>query len=228
MRILGLAFGSESFGMLGVLAGFFAGLALGATVLHRIILRSPRPVLIYVAAESIIALYALAGPFFMLPLADTVPRVLGAVVGDNRSLSALSLNLTVALMLLLPATFCMGATTASVIEAWRRRRTRAGNDTTVASLYAVNTLGAALGIALTTYALLPSLGVQATSCALGGFSLLAATLAWFWERTQCGSGLFAIAALRSALHHGPRGHRTRNCRDARARSNFREHCPYVR
>ena len=43
IRILGLAFGSESFGMLGVLAGFFAGLALGAAVLHRAILRSERP-----------------------------------------------------------------------------------------------------------------------------------------------------------------------------------------
>ena len=58
VRILGLAFGTESLGMLGVVAGFFAGLCLGAAVLHRTVLRSRRPVLIYVAAESTIAAYA--------------------------------------------------------------------------------------------------------------------------------------------------------------------------
>lgn len=184
MRILGLAFGSESFGMLGVLAGFFAGLALGAMVLHNVILRSRRPVLIYAAAEGIIAVYALAGPYFMLRLTDGVPRFIGPLVGDNRSLAALSLNLLIAMLVLLPATFCMGATTASVIEAWRRRRTRAANENTVARLYAINTLGAALGIALTTYLLLPWLGVRAASAILGGFSLVATTLACLWERTQ--------------------------------------------
>jgi hypothetical protein len=74
IRILALAFGSESFGMLGVLAGFFAGLTLGAAIFHRVIRRSRRPALIYVAVEIVIAAYALAGPIFMLPLTNALPR----------------------------------------------------------------------------------------------------------------------------------------------------------
>jgi spermidine synthase len=184
IRILGLAFGSESFGMLGVLAGFFAGLALGAASLHRVILRQRRPVLIYIAVEGIIAFYALTGPVFLLPLAETLPRWLGPLVGDNRSLAALSLNLLIAMLVLLPATFCMGVTTAALIEAWRRRRTRAENDNTVAWLYAVNTLGATAGILLTMYLLLPALGIAAASAILGAFGVLAAALVFLWDRAQ--------------------------------------------
>jgi len=105
-------------------------------------------------------------------------------VGDDRSLVALSLNLVIATLVLLPATFCMGATTVSVTEAWRRRRTRAENDNTVAWLYGVNTFGATVGITLSAYWLLPALGIHAASCVLGGFSLSAAALAWCWERMQ--------------------------------------------
>lgn len=198
MRILGLAFGSESFGMLGVLAGFFAGLALGAALLHRAVRRSRRPVLFYIVAEAIIAAYALTGPLFMLPLAEIVPRLIGPMVGDNRSLAALSLNLGFAMLILLPATVCMGATTVSVIEAWRRRRTRAANDNTVAWLYAVNTFGATLGIVLCMYWLLPELGVRTASALLGAFSLAAAALAWRWERAQFLGGTEAALASRRA------------------------------
>ena len=96
VRVLGLAFGSESFGMLGVLAAFFAGLAIGSAALHRLVVRSRRPVRIYLMAECVIAAYALAGPKLMLHLADAMPRAVGPLVGDNRSLGALS-RATVAL-----------------------------------------------------------------------------------------------------------------------------------
>ena len=203
MRILGLAFGSESFGMLGVLAGFFAGLALGAALLHRTVLRSRRPVLVYIVAETVIAAYALTGPLFMLPLAEIVPRLLGPMVGDNRSLAALSLNLLIAMVILLPATVCMGATTVALIEAWRRRRSRAANDNTVAWLYAVNTLGATLGIVLCMYWLLPTLGVQTASGVLGGFSLAAAALAWRWDRIQFLDGTDSAMTPRRAVTEQP-------------------------
>ena len=188
IRVLGLAFGSETFGMLGVLAGFFAGLALGAALLHHLILRSGRPVRIYVVLECLIACYAFTGPIFLLRLAQSAPRWMGVLVEDNRSLPALSLNLLIAMMVLLPATISMGATTVAIIEAWRRRRTLAENDDTVAWLYGVNTFGASIGIALAIYWLLPAFGIQTASAALGGFSLLAAALAWRWEHVGVAGG----------------------------------------
>src|SRR5262249_15114330 len=100
--------------------------------------------------------------------------------GDNRSLLALSLDLVIAAVVLLPATVAMGATTPALIEAWRRRRT--DNTNTVAWLYAVNTFGATIGIALTIYALLPIVGVRAGAAILGGFSIAGAVLAGVWQR----------------------------------------------
>ena len=182
VRVLGLAFGSESFGMLGVLAGYFAGLAIGSAALHRAIIRSPRPVRIYIAAECFIAAYAVAGPALLISLADALPRVVGPVVSDNRSLAALSLNLTIAMLALLPATVCMGATTPALVEAWRRRRSPAANTSTVAWLYASNTLGGVLGIVLSIYWLLPAAGIRTASGILAAFSLLAAGLLWRWDR----------------------------------------------
>ncbi len=140
--------------------------------------------LFYVAAEVMVAAYALLGPILMLFLVRTIPRSIGPLVGDNRSLLALSLDLIIATLILLPATVCMGATMVAVVEAWRRRRAAAERDNTVAWLYAVNTFGATIGIALCMYLLLPALGVQAASGVLGGFSIAAAVLAWRWDRAQ--------------------------------------------
>ena len=199
VRVLGLVFGSESFGMLGVIAAFFAGLALGSAALHSLVVRSRRPVRIYIGAECVIAAYALAGPSFMYRMTEAMPRLLGPLVGDNRSLIALSVNLLIATVLLLPATVCMGATTVAIAEAWQRRRTAAQNASTIPWLYASNTFGATIGIALTTYWLLPVVGIQAASGILALFSLAAATLAWWWERDGPGSV--------GALPDRPRGKR---------------------
>lgn len=183
LRLLGLAFGSETFGTLAVLAGLFAGLALGAAILHRVALRSRRPVLIYMAAEMAVAVYAFFGPVFLFRLADTLPRLLGPVVGDNRSLGALSINLSIGAVALLPATFAMGITVAALVEAWQRRRTPMENLNTVAWLYAANTVGATIGICLAIYGLLPKLGLTVASDIFGAISLVAVWLAWRWERS---------------------------------------------
>ena len=187
IRLLGLAFGSESFGMLGVLTGFFAGLALGAAMLHGPVLRSPRPALIYVRAELVIAACAVAGPFLLLRLARWLPPLLWPLVGDNRSLGALLLDLVVATVVLLPATVPMGATTVAVVEAWRRQRRRMptghDHDNTVAWVYASNTLGATVGVLVAIHVVMPSLGVVVASIVFGGVSLAGAALVWAWQRS---------------------------------------------
>jgi len=198
VRVLGLAFGSERLGMLAVLAGFFGGLAAGSSLLHNFVTRSRWPIRIYIGAEAVIAVYALAGSRLMLQLTEAIPGVLGPFVGDNRSVVALSLNLTLAMMMLFPATVSMGATTVAVVEAWRRRSLPVQRQNIVAWLYATNTFGATLGVVLTTYVLLPTLGLRRASATLACFSLAAAGLAWGWDRTASAEAVDAESATASS------------------------------
>jgi spermidine synthase len=59
-RLLSLVVGGELLGILGVLAGFFGGMAIGAFLLSKQAARSKSPLRIFLILEGIIALY---GPF---------------------------------------------------------------------------------------------------------------------------------------------------------------------
>jgi spermidine synthase len=183
LRLLGLVFGSESMGVLGVLAGFFGGLAVGSLIVHGWLARSRAPILVYAASEAVIAAYAVVSPALLVGAGDTLTHLVAPVVGDNQSFGALVVNLSVGGLLVLPATACMGATVPAMVEAWRRVRPPDANRYTVGQLYAANTLGAMLGIAFTTYWLLPRVGVQPAALVLGVTSGAAALLAWVWHRS---------------------------------------------
>src|SRR5215470_9976659 len=57
-RVLSLALGSEMMAVLGAIAGFFAGLALGAFALDGPIRRARRPSVAYALLELVIGLWA--------------------------------------------------------------------------------------------------------------------------------------------------------------------------
>jgi len=196
LRIVGLALGAESFGMLGVLAGFFAGLAIGSAALHARVVRTPRPIGLYVGAELAITMYALASPWFMPALTQFIPRLLGPWVGANQSLAALILDVVVAGAVLVPATFCMGITTVAAVQALRRVRGAFVRDRSVAFAYAANTAGATIGVLACTYGLLPRFGTTVGSSALAALSLLAAALAFTWQRRRAPARIEEQAAAR--------------------------------
>src|SRR5688500_667270 len=161
VRQLGIVFGAESLAVLAVLAGFFAGLAVGAAALNRTVVGSRHPIRIYAFCELLIAAYGLLLPWLSLRLLAPLPSLLGSVVGDNQSTAALMANLAIASLLLLPATVPMGVTTVALVEAWRRSLDDTERHYSVGRLYAANTLGATAGILASSYWLLPSLGIIA-------------------------------------------------------------------
>jgi spermidine synthase len=114
-RLLALALGSESLGFLGVLGGFFAGLALGSWLLHTRAKTCRDPVRLFAVLECGAALYAAASPYFLHWLAQTLPPLLGSSAGDNDTFFALSISLLIAGVALLPGTICMGATIAALV-----------------------------------------------------------------------------------------------------------------
>ncbi|NVB37124.1 hypothetical protein G6O69_04730 [Pseudenhygromyxa sp. WMMC2535] len=167
-RLLGLALGHEQLGVLSVLAGFFAGLAAGAGLSHRFAARLRRPAWVFAGLQLVAAGYAAASPSLLTALGRVLPAYLG--LAPRPGLAVLS-----AATILLPATAAVGASLPALIELRRRQTTDDARG--LARLYAMDTLGATLGVLVTIHLLLPQLGVPMTSLVAAALSLGAAGLA---------------------------------------------------
>ena len=174
MRLFRLAMGNTVFTSATVLTAFMAGLALGSWVAGRLADRTGRPLRAYAYLEVLIGLCGLA----MTPAFNALEPVYGWLyhgldgtgiwLGVGRFLAS-------ATLLALP-TALMGATLPLLSRFTTQRLESMGRD--LGRLYALNTLGAALGAALTGFLLVPSLGVQTTLWAAAGANLLIGALAF--------------------------------------------------
>ena len=180
-QLLGLALGHETLGVLGVLAGFFGGMAAGAAVLHPRAKTSENPARLFVRLELVAAGYALISPWLLHALATAIPPMLGPAAGDNDSPLALAIAIGVSALTLLPATFCMGATLPALVEARRRALQGEPDGRGVGRLYAANALGATTGVLLTTYVILPQLGSGLGAAVLAVVGAASAGIAWRWS-----------------------------------------------
>lgn len=189
-RLLGLVLGHELLGVLAVLAGFFAGLALGAALVHGRAERLARPARVFAGLQMVVALLALVAPWLLHALAATLPRWLGLEPG-------LVPRLLITTTLLLPATLCLGASLPILIAA---ARTHEHDDARLlARLYACDTLGATLGVLLTIYVALPRLGVVWTSVVIAAFALAAAGVALLVDVPRAEAGGEMRAPERAAI-----------------------------
>lgn len=182
-RLLGLALGSETLGVLGVLAGFFGGMAIGAAALHERARKSADPVRLFVVLELTAAAFAVVSPWWLHALAQQLPAMVGPIAGDNDGGPALALSLGVAAVVLLPGTFCLGATLPALVEARRRACPEDLDGRGVGRLYAANTAGAVLGVLLTVHALLPAVGMIGGAAALATLGVGAAVIARRWAKS---------------------------------------------
>lgn len=174
MRLFRLAMGNTVFTSATVLTAFMAGLALGSWVAGRLADRTGRPLRAYAYLEVLIGLCGLA----MIPAFNALEPVYGWLyhgldgtgiwLGVGRFLAS-------AALLALPTTL-MGATLPLLSRFTTQRLESMGRD--LGRLYALNTLGAALGAALTGFLLVPALGVQTTLWAAAGGNLLIGALAF--------------------------------------------------
>jgi spermidine synthase len=175
-RLLGIGIGSEMLAVFGVLAGFFGGMALGAALLQPLTRRVKHPLFLFAVLEIIAAVYALASPSLLHGLALKFPLWLGPKASSLQTVLAAGAAL-------LPATICLGATLAAIVEARRRRFADSGGYG-LGRLYGANTFGALLGVMLTVYLFLPGLGFQAASMLLAGFGFAAAACAVIWGKNN--------------------------------------------
>lgn len=181
-RLLALALGSEVLGVLGVLAGFFGGMAVGAAALHERARTSTDPVRLFMRLELAAAAFAVASPWWLHALAQRLPALVGPIAGDNDGGAALAVSLGVAAVVLLPGTFCLGATLPALVEARRRACPGDTGGRGLGRLYAANTTGAVLGVLFTVHALLPTVGMLGGAVALAALGAGAALVARQWGK----------------------------------------------
>lgn len=171
-RMLAVSLGHEIVAVLGVISALFAGLALGSLVPGRQIAASERPALWYGVLELVIGLWALALiPLF--PLAGDLVPVLVPIDATAGLQWFVAFGLP--FVVLLPATTAMGATLPALDAVLASQQHRSG---TVGRVYAANTLGAVCGTLVTTFLLIPSVGLSVTLALCAAINGLCAIALW--------------------------------------------------
>jgi spermidine synthase len=192
MAQLGLLFGNTSHAAAATLAAFFAGLGAGSWFWGRRVAGAARPLRLYAWLEFGIATAALTY-FGVLKVFHAIyPALYGSIAGTGWMLAV---KFCLALVLVFPAAFFMGGTVPAIGQAVIRQADRLGR--TGALLYAVNTLGAAAGVAFAAFVLVPSLGFSTTFAMALLLSILVGVVAWRLPETQQ-----APAAKKEVQAHG--------------------------
>jgi spermidine synthase len=178
MRTLRLLVGSTTLSHTIVLAAFMTGLALGAWIAGKKIDAQPRPLRVYAWLEAAIGLYGLVFPL----LAHLIVPPLGALYRafeESPGLFAVG-ELLLLGPILFPGAALMGATLPAL------GRVVAEHDVAREGgwLYAVNTLGAAVGAAIAGFFLLPFLGLLTTLFVAAATNGVLSALAFKIERAQ--------------------------------------------
>src|SRR5712671_403446 len=167
-RQLSLALGSDMMAVLGAVAGFFGGLALGAFALDRPIRRAKSPRAVYAALEAVIGGWGLIC-IWLLPAAG---RTLSPLLGTEPAPALLwGASFALPTLVLLPATAAMGGTLTALERIVREAH---GNSRVSAGVYGANTAGAVAGTLVSTFLLLPALGLSGTLACLAGVNALCA------------------------------------------------------
>ncbi|HET9492154.1 MAG TPA: fused MFS/spermidine synthase [Methylomirabilota bacterium] len=183
MRRLVLVFGSATLATSTILVVFLGGLALGAWALGRAADRhATRALAIYGLVEVGIGLYALAIPWVFhgveelyLTAYSGLERWPGLYVGLQFILSTLAI---------LPPATLMGGTVPLLARGVAGRGDATGG---VGTLYGWNTLGAALGAGLATYALLPTIGLRVAVALAAAVNLMVGAVALWLHSWQSGA-----------------------------------------
>ena len=183
VRLLAAGLGHEYVASLSVVAAFFFGLSLGAVATDGVISRSRHPDLWYAGFEITIGVWAVVLTFIMPHLTVWMPRFIGV---DTSPIRHWLLAFLIPLITLLPATAAMGGTLTALDRIYIHRRHTAWS---VGRVYSLNTLGAAFGIGVTVFVMLPLLGYAMSIRLLALINL------------GCAATIFATRARQGPVSH---------------------------
>lgn len=197
LKELRLLFGNTAQAAAVTLAVFFAGLSLGGWFWGGRAVRFKRPLRTYAVLEVAVALSALLY-FLLLDLYYWAYSPLFQLFSGSSPLWN-GVRVLLAAGVLLPPAFFMGGTVPAMGQALIREAPRLG--TGGSAIYAVNTLGAALGAFLAGFYLPATLGFSTSFLAAVSVNLLIALAAWKTggEPVSSEAQLAQVAPKRQAL-----------------------------
>jgi len=154
--------------VLGVVAAFFGGLALGAFILDRPIRRAGSSRVAYAVLETVIGLWGLISVWLLPGASRALPPLLGIEPAPALLWAA---SFALPALVLLPATAAMGGTLTALERMVREGR---GDVRVSAGVYGANTAGAVAGTLVSAFFLLPALGLSETLLCFAGLNALCA------------------------------------------------------
>jgi spermidine synthase len=166
-RKLSFLFGSTAAVFSTVLTVYLLGLAVGALLGGRAIDRAAAPWRLLARLVLVLGVYCLGSLFLFDGGRNLFLRVFPA---DASPFAAAAAKFVVVLVLLLLPTMCIGAVFPAVVRLFGNRTGSLGSD--VSLVYALDTLGAALGALLAGFVLVPAVGLRASTWLLGAGALL--------------------------------------------------------
>ncbi len=184
LRNLTLIFGASFQATSILLASFMAGLCLGGFSFGRYGERIRRPLRAYGLLELGIAGFAVALPSLLRWVDALYVDTALSTGGVTPTLTLV--RILMAIGVLLPPTFLMGATLPVLTKALVRRYGDFG--TGLSWLYGINTLGAVVGALLTGFLLIPAFGVWHSQLAAAGINLAIGLLALAADRRAQAAG----------------------------------------
>jgi spermidine synthase len=178
-RLFTPVIGNTVFSVSAILTVFMAGLGVGSRIAGRKLDSRPLGLIrTYALLEAGVGMYNLALPLF-LKLADPAFGVLYRFAHDSLVILAMARLAIAFCLLILPASL-MGATLPVLIRFYVSDIGAVGSET--ARVYTANTLGAAIGVLLAGFVLIPHLGVGAALMIAAVLNLLIAVSAWSISR----------------------------------------------
>jgi len=196
LRQIGLLFGHTVQAASIVVGGFFAGMGIGYLVAASL-LRRVRPLMGYAVAEWVAAGWACLIPLLLALLES--PALAAGLHHPNPVLQT-AIRSVICFVMLLPATIALGATLPFIAEHLDPVGKKSSRR--VATAYALNTVGALVGVLAATMVLLVVVGVTKSSYLAAGISVASGLIAYRVHRQRRGeageSKTAAEAAPKSA------------------------------
>ncbi len=178
VRLLKLTLGNTVYATSVVVSIFMAGLALGALIMGRFSDRVKKPLKLYALLETLVTISALSLPW-ILKLTDRFYIWLYRSYNLERWQLLIAQIIISAAVLLIPS-MLMGSTLPLLGRFVTSLEKQVGH--LVGRLYALNTLGAALGCLLAGFLLIRYFGVMGTLYIAAILNLMVAFAGWFLSR----------------------------------------------